>query len=138
MPLTPSGIEPATFRLVAQGLNQLRHRVPFSEAKSVLVSSKVSGPVDVAGRLCARVVTVSGPVDVAGPLCARVVTVSGPVDVAGPLCARVVTVSGPVDVAGPLCARVASDVIKITFERIWSSASQESGDRPVHKGAFCL
>jgi hypothetical protein len=35
--MTPSGIEPTTFRIVAQFLNQLRHRVPQEELHTFLI-----------------------------------------------------------------------------------------------------
>ena len=44
IPLTPSGIEPTTFRLVGQCLNQLRHSVPPRWLHTYLISlSMISG-----------------------------------------------------------------------------------------------
>ena len=43
--VTPSGIDPATFRVVAQCLNQLRHRVPVTSSKSYIPLRWRCGPM---------------------------------------------------------------------------------------------
>jgi hypothetical protein len=40
-PIAPSGIEPATFRLVAYCINQLRYRVPPKKLRRIEINSSV-------------------------------------------------------------------------------------------------
>jgi len=52
--LTPSGIEPVTFRLVAQCLNQLRHRIPLTKYVRQIFNDK--SPLQLETSLCLSLV----------------------------------------------------------------------------------